>query len=95
MRETRPAFQMSDEQLTCRKNSDCVIAYDPCRYRVAPCEDTFKPVLNRKADRARRKRWAKKKAACRPRSCPPSKYPRPRWVGRRAICDDGQCKVER
>lgn len=91
-----PPVRARSKDRACKRNRDCVVEYDPCGYRNPPCEDTWKPAVNRAADRRKRQRWANKKPACRDKSLcrarPRGSRPG-RWLGTWAVCLRGQCVI--
>ena len=88
--KAKPPSRARSKDRSCKKNSDCVVAWDPCSYRVRPCKDSWREAINRTADRRHQAQWASKKPACRPlHFCKNSG----KWLGTRALCIKGQCTI--
>jgi len=89
-----PPRQPWSEDRACKRDRDCVIAWQPCGYSEPICEDEWKSAVNRAADRRYQSHWANKKPACnRPMLCRAGATIKGRWLGTRAVCIRGQCEV--
>jgi hypothetical protein len=86
-----PPKRPRSKDRTCKSDRDCVVEWDPCGYRIPPCGLAWKRAVNREADRRKRARWANKKPACDKR-VPCRRHPS-RWLGSRAVCEEGQCSI--
>lgn len=82
--------------LSCRADRDCLIAFDPCGYRIPPFQDSWKPSHNRRAHRQAVEEASTERHACDPNHpgwAISIRTRQGRWIGDGAICIRGQCRT--
>jgi hypothetical protein len=84
----RPPNLAPSKDRACNKDKDCV--FRPRSFcSCTPCGPTWRQAINRRARKALIDLWARRR--CRKPKCPRCAV---QWLGKKAVCVEGQCTVE-